>query len=239
MARYIMTIANDGYLYPLTLIKDRNQPMEDRIFESDTLKAVREGMYRVAQGAEGTARRYFYEFPVNVGAKTGTAEKEGNIPPADEIVYLRENLQKIDPELLLDEVLARTDDILRQRNEELAAYQKIKSESEDPQTVEEMEDLMQRLFAGGYIDEAKAMRQAIKELSDNNLTDTEINSHRDTFDSYAWFVGFAPYEDPRIAVVVFIPQGGHGAYGTPIARDIIAHYLGVEVAQDADQQETD
>jgi len=239
MARYIMGIANDGYLYPLTLIRDKNREIPERVFESETMKAIREGMYRVAHGAEGTARRYFYDFPINVGAKTGTAEKEGNIPPADEIAYLSENLSRIDPDLELEAVTRRTDEILKERNEELASYQRVKNESEDPQTITEMEGLMQRLFAGGYLEESVAMRQAIKDLSVRNLTDTAINSHRDTFDSYAWFVGFAPYEDPEIAVVVFIPQGGHGAYGTPIARDIIAHYLGVEVQEHADQQESD
>lgn len=48
----------------------------------------------------------------------------------------------------------------------------------------------------------------------------------DTYDDYAWFVAFAPYEDPEIAVAVVLFQGGSGGYAGPIAREVIAEYLG-------------
>ena len=48
----------------------------------------------------------------------------------------------------------------------------------------------------------------------------------DYYDDYAWFVAFAPYEDPEIAVAVVLFQGGSGGYAGPIAREIIAEYLG-------------
>lgn len=47
------------------------------------------------------------------------------------------------------------------------------------------------------------------------------------YDDFAWFVAFAPYEDPEIAVAVVLFQGGSGGYAGPIARDIIAEYLGL------------
>ena len=47
------------------------------------------------------------------------------------------------------------------------------------------------------------------------------------YDDYAWFVAFAPYEDPEIAVAVVIFQGGSGSYAGPIAREVIAEYLGL------------
>ena len=43
----------------------------------------------------------------------------------------------------------------------------------------------------------------------------------------AWFVGFAPYDDPEIAVVVMIENGQHGSYAAQPARDIIAEYFGM------------
>lgn len=43
----------------------------------------------------------------------------------------------------------------------------------------------------------------------------------------AWFVGFAPYDNPEIAVVVFEENGGHGSYTAEVARDIIAEYFGM------------
>ncbi len=47
------------------------------------------------------------------------------------------------------------------------------------------------------------------------------------YDPYAWFVGFAPYDDPEIAVAVVIFQGGHGGYAAPVAKEVIAQYLGL------------
>ena len=43
----------------------------------------------------------------------------------------------------------------------------------------------------------------------------------------AWFVGFAPYDDPEIAVAVYVKNGQHGNDTAPIARDIFAQYLGM------------
>jgi penicillin-binding protein 2 len=39
---------------------------------------------------------------------------------------------------------------------------------------------------------------------------------------HAWFACFAPYEKPKLALVVFVEQGGHGgAVAAPIAKEII------------------
>ena len=51
----------------------------------------------------------------------------------------------------------------------------------------------------------------------------------------AWFVGFGPFENPKIAVAVYVKRGEHGAYTAPIARDIFAQYFGmnaVEIKED-------
>ncbi len=45
------------------------------------------------------------------------------------------------------------------------------------------------------------------------------------YDDFAWFVAYAPYDDPQIAVSCVIFQGGLGTYPTPIVRDVIAEYL--------------
>lgn len=44
-------------------------------------------------------------------------------------------------------------------------------------------------------------------------------------DPHGWFVAFAPYEDPEIAVTVFIEQAGSGGAGVPVAKTIIENYL--------------
>lgn len=51
--------------------------------------------------------------------------------------------------------------------------------------------------------------------------------------SHVWFTGFAPYDDPQIAVTVLIPFGD--ASGSPaaiVAKDIISYYMGMENTYD-------
>lgn len=45
--------------------------------------------------------------------------------------------------------------------------------------------------------------------------------------AHAWFVGFAPYEDPEIAVVVLVEKGGTGGYTAGVAKEIMAEYFGM------------
>ena len=42
-----------------------------------------------------------------------------------------------------------------------------------------------------------------------------------------WFIGFAPADDPQIAVAVFVANGGGtgGDVSAPIARDVMQAYL--------------
>lgn len=44
--------------------------------------------------------------------------------------------------------------------------------------------------------------------------------------THAWFIGFAPYEQPELAITILIEEGGEGSATTvPIARDILAWYF--------------
>ena len=43
---------------------------------------------------------------------------------------------------------------------------------------------------------------------------------------HAWFVGFAPYDNPEIAVVCMIEHGGHGAYTAPAVKEVMEEYFG-------------
>lgn len=45
----------------------------------------------------------------------------------------------------------------------------------------------------------------------------------------AWFVGFAPFENPEIAIVVIVENGGHGNYTAEVVRDIMEEYFGMNV----------
>ena len=46
-------------------------------------------------------------------------------------------------------------------------------------------------------------------------------------EDHAWFVGFATLEDPRLVVVVFVENGGHGGTAAaPLAQQMLARFFG-------------
>lgn len=45
------------------------------------------------------------------------------------------------------------------------------------------------------------------------------------YDDFAWYVAFAPYDDPQIVVSCVVFQGGLGLYPSVIVRDVIGEYL--------------
>ena len=45
-------------------------------------------------------------------------------------------------------------------------------------------------------------------------------------DINAWFVGFAPFDNPQIAVVVIIENGGHGFYTADVVKAVMQEYFG-------------
>jgi penicillin-binding protein 2 len=54
---------------------------------------------------------------------------------------------------------------------------------------------------------------------------------RSLIEDHAWFTAFAPVNDPKIVVVVFVEHGGHGgAAAAPIARRLLAKYFGMTLA---------
>jgi penicillin-binding protein 2 len=96
----------------------------------DALEVIKEAMLQTTE--EGTARSIFANFPVKVGAKTGSAEKDGLNPVTGE-----------------------------------------------------------------------------------------------PYDEFGWFVAFAPYEEPEIAVAVIGFQTGSGGAMGAAVRDVMAEYLGL------------
>lgn len=48
--------------------------------------------------------------------------------------------------------------------------------------------------------------------------------------NHAWFVGFAPADNPRIVVAVMLEFGGHGGRAAHVASAMISHYLKVAAA---------
>lgn len=59
-----------------------------------------------------------------------------------------------------------------------------------------------------------------------NFKRGEMNRIPLKFRDHAWFVAYAPFEDPKISVVVLVEHGGFGASAAaPIAKKVIEQYL--------------
>ena len=46
-------------------------------------------------------------------------------------------------------------------------------------------------------------------------------------EAHGWFVGFAPYDEPEIAVVVMVEKAGSGGYTAVVAKEIMEEYFGM------------
>ncbi len=69
-------------------------------------------------------------------------------------------------------------------------------------------------------------RVNIKELAVAGKTGTAQNPQGET---HAWFIGFAPYEDPEICITVFLENGGEGGEAAaPIARAMLEKYFSIQ-----------
>jgi len=69
-------------------------------------------------------------------------------------------------------------------------------------------------------------RANIKELAVAGKTGTAQNPQGET---HAWFIGFAPYENPEVCITVFIENGGEGGEAAaPIARAMLEKYFNIK-----------
>ena len=88
-----------------------------------------------------------------------------------------------------------------------------------------------------YKSESTAVRRAVINLS--GVSTERIDAYKGSYDAFAWFIAYAPIEDPQIAVAVLIYQGGSGGYAGPVAREIIGKYMELqEVYSDYTDGET-
>jgi penicillin-binding protein 2 len=94
-------------------------------------------------------------------------------------------------------------------------YKKIDISSSSFKTVKE--GLRETILKG------TGWRANVKELSIAGKTGTAQNPQGET---HAWFIGFAPYENPEVCVTVFLENGGEGGgVAAPIARAMLEKYF--------------
>jgi penicillin-binding protein 2 len=87
-----------------------------------------------------------------------------------------------------------------------------------------MRDLPGGVTAAGKTGTAQVVGMAAGERTD---TKDLAHKHRD----HAWFVTYAPAENPRIVVAVLIEHGGHGgSAAAPVAREVVVKFLEREMS---------
>lgn len=227
MARYITTIANGGYLQKLTLIKSvGGEPAEREPFKKidnkGVIKYLQMGMH--AAVSDISYGSYFANFPMEIALKTGTAEREGKVSKLNEVDYLEEYASSI-TDVPLSQIKARASEIMRERSLKIGRlYADIDAER-DEFKLKELHEELAKYRLDIYLDMGNAMREAIKELSSDLITDEMIDKYKSGYDNFAWLVAYAPYDKPKIAVAIMLPQAGSGLYCFPLLKDIFTDYF--------------
>jgi len=71
-------------------------------------------------------------------------------------------------------------------------------------------------------------------FSDRNKDGIPDRDRDGNLPTHAWFTAFAPYENPEIAIVVFIFGGGEGsASAVPVASEILNYYFAMDKGDDS------
>jgi penicillin-binding protein 2 len=82
---------------------------------------------------------------------------------------------------------------------------------------------VQGIKVAGKTGTAQVVRMGEQEDEEEDI-DEEPYEFRD----HAWFVAFAPVEEPEILVAVLVEHGGHGgSAAAPIAREVMKEYFGI------------
>ncbi|MDQ6983662.1 MAG: penicillin-binding transpeptidase domain-containing protein, partial [Ghiorsea sp.] len=75
--------------------------------------------------------------------------------------------------------------------------------------------------------------QVVKMSDDDERTFSDARHHQD----HAWFMGYAPFDKPEIAFVVFVEHGGHGGSAAgPVARKVVDFWANKMKAQREEAQ---
>ncbi len=120
--------------------------------------------------------------------------------------------------MLVDSIISPEGEVISQRTPTLV------------NTIEGAEQYLRYIRAGmkGVVDESGTAARYFRDFKYTNQiaakTGTAQNSDID-LENNSWFVAFAPYDKPEIAVVSFIPNGYSGADASPAARDFIQWYM--------------
>lgn len=199
MARYVATLGNDGLRNELSLIKSIEGVGVKEKAEPYQIDVTKEEMAAVLEGMRRVTK---------AGTLAGLFDSVG-INAAGK-TGTAEVAGYIQPDDEVEYVKGHLSSIAPGVTWDQVEAQMKKLMMEEPEN---------------YPTENDAVDKAVIKASGGKITMDDVNKHKDTYDEFAWTVTLAPVEDPKIAVVVMLVQGGTSANAGPVARDIIAEYL--------------
>ena len=210
MARYLATIGNKGKRNEVSVVsaiegegaKVKSKPKQIKISE-ENFDAVLKGMRRVC--TVGTLAGFFGNYPIEVVGKTGTAENQAIKQPKSEVNYIKSNLAYLNS----------------------AAGTSVSWS----QVVKNMNKLMES-DPESYPTKDSAVDEAVRKASKYKITMDMINSRKGSYEDFAWTMAMAPAEDPQIAVVVMLVEGGYSYNAAPVAKDVISAYFDINEKAD-------
>lgn len=203
MANYIATIGNNGVKNQVNLVAGvedegttKKAASTQIQLKADTIPEVIKGMKRVC--TSGTLSGVYRGYPISVAGKTGTAENQGIVQPADEVEYVKEHLGSFNS----------------------AAGTSVSWEEVEATMKAMMEDEPER-----YPTDDDTVDAALIKASKYKVTTAMINKYKGTYDYYSWTVAMAPADNPKIAVAVMLIQGGMSSNAAPVTKAVISQYL--------------
>jgi cell division protein FtsI/penicillin-binding protein 2 len=93
----------------------------------------------------------------------------------------------------------------------------------DPRNIGIMREAMRQSVDTGAATTAKA--RSVQVAGKTGTAEFGERRPDGSYLEHGWFTGFGPYNDPEIAVVVFLEQGGGALTAAPVAGKIFDYYF--------------
>lgn len=205
MANYVATIGNGGKKNQVSIVYGVEgegltvkKKAESIGISQDNINEVIKGMERVC--SSGTLQGVYGSYDVQVAGKTGTAENQAIRQPKSEVNYVKEHLAG-----------------LNSQAGSSVSWKKVKKTMNKM-----MEDEPER-----YPSKDDTVDDAAIKASGYKITQGMIDANKGSYDYFAWTIAMAPANNPKIAVVAMLVEGGYSSNAAPVTKEIISSYLGI------------